>query len=424
MRFSFLIAFTIYLATGHSQFVSLDNVQRDYSWMYAGVPGFSSGSIYRICLEISPDGEPYVAFADGSNSNKLSVMRYSSGNWVYVGSPCFTDGSAFSISLDLNSNENPYVAFADGTDSNKVTVMSFNGTNWELIGPKAFSPPFVWHISIAINPAGVPYVGFDDEQVNAAPSVMKFDSGDWKYIGDKGLSYQFNYVKEINLAFDPTGELYTAFCWDYGLNTLTVMRFDGSIWKHVGGQWISHNVLGASLDFSLNGDLYVAFAEKISDAFGEPICMKLVDTSWVAIGGTGWANTFGGSNIVVKVGSSGQPYVSFKDWANELKGNVMRFNGYEWEHVGSPNFTPELNYNLDLEINPEEIPYVAFVDSETGQKASSMKYDSIYLSINYPPNSSIPRFSYYPSPANNDLHLVFDLFPLGTINIEIYTLSG
>ena len=65
-------------------------------WVAVGTAGFSAGSVKYTSLALSPDGTPYVAYEDGAESNKVTVMKYdsSTSKWVAVGTVGFSAGSA------------------------------------------------------------------------------------------------------------------------------------------------------------------------------------------------------------------------------------------------------------------------------------------------------------------------------------------
>ncbi|MFC5471344.1 S-layer homology domain-containing protein [Cohnella suwonensis] len=98
------------------------------AWVTVGSAGFSAGQADYMSLSIATDGTPYVAYRDWGNSYKATVMKYDSGSsaWVTVGSAGFSKGQAEYISLSIATDGTPYVAYRDGGNSNKATVMQFN----------------------------------------------------------------------------------------------------------------------------------------------------------------------------------------------------------------------------------------------------------------------------------------------------------
>ena len=139
------------------------------SWVTLGSSPLSTSQASPI-IKLSPTGVPYVAYTDASttlNAASVQVYNTSSNTWSFVGNPRFTQGSAGDISFAINANSIPYIAFVDGANSNKTTVMTCtNRTNWINVGSPAFTPGAGWDPSLALDANGVPYIAYMD----ASPS--------------------------------------------------------------------------------------------------------------------------------------------------------------------------------------------------------------------------------------------------------------
>src|ERR1035437_10080442 len=81
--------------------------------------------------------------------------------WVPIGSPKFTGGIASYSTIAIDNSGTPYVAYEDGSNGNKATVMKYDGSNWVTVGSAGFSVGQVWYISIAIDSSGMPYVVYE-----------------------------------------------------------------------------------------------------------------------------------------------------------------------------------------------------------------------------------------------------------------------
>jgi hypothetical protein len=80
---------------------------------------------------------PYVAYEDLAFSDrKVTVMKFNSGTnaWEAVGSPGFSSGGIYDRTSLSIYNGTPYVAYTDGANGFKATVMKFNGTDWVPVG--------------------------------------------------------------------------------------------------------------------------------------------------------------------------------------------------------------------------------------------------------------------------------------------------
>ncbi len=97
------------------------------AWEYVGTAGFSSGTAYFTRITLDDSGTPYVAYQDGANIYKTSVMRFNGTSWEQVGAAGFADSMPYPyrMSLALDSSGRPYVAYADAANGVKVSVMRF-----------------------------------------------------------------------------------------------------------------------------------------------------------------------------------------------------------------------------------------------------------------------------------------------------------
>ena len=94
--------------------------------------GFSDVETKYTSLYVN-DGTPYLAFQDGRNGNKATVMTFDGTLWKSVGDAGFSMGSVKDTSLYVD-NGILYVAYQDCANGDKSTVMTFNGTSWESVG--------------------------------------------------------------------------------------------------------------------------------------------------------------------------------------------------------------------------------------------------------------------------------------------------
>ena len=69
---------------------------------------------YYTSLAFAPDGTPYVAYQDGDNSGKATVMRYDGSAWESWGAPGFPPVRPTNTSLVFAPDGTPYVAYRTG----------------------------------------------------------------------------------------------------------------------------------------------------------------------------------------------------------------------------------------------------------------------------------------------------------------------
>lgn len=152
---------------------SLDDV-----WEYVGAPGFTSGTADYTAIAIDGAGVPFVAFSDGSNSGKITVMRYLTGGWAVVGSAGFSAGAASYIDIKINSSGTPYVVYKDAGSGNKATVMRYNGSAWVNVGSAGFTSGTADYTSLAVSGTEV-FVSYSDGANSGKATVMRFNGTSW-----------------------------------------------------------------------------------------------------------------------------------------------------------------------------------------------------------------------------------------------------
>ncbi len=238
------------------------------SWELVGSAGFSEGSATYISLAIDSNNIPYVAYQDGANSDKATVMKYSTSteSWELVGSAGFSDGSAEYISLAIDSNNIPYVAYRDGANSNYATVMKYSTSteSWELVGSAGFSAGFATYTFLAIDSNNVPYVAFSDS--TGSISIMKYNGSVWEYVDQP-----FNGVSNNTaIAIDSNNVSYVAFSKHELAPTpdfrkAMVRKYNGSSWVSVGDETFSDGPTNyTSLAIDGNNVIYVAYKDVVN----------------------------------------------------------------------------------------------------------------------------------------------------------------
>lgn len=376
------------------------------TWQIVGTAGFTTAGVDHISLAFNSSNQPYVAFKDGGNNNKATVMMFDGSNWNIVGTAGFSTNFAGWTSLALNNNDEPFVAFRDASNSEKVTVMKFDGTNWITVGTSGFSGPTQQdNISIAFNSNDEPYVAYKEHNpanniINKA-TVMKFDGTNWVTVGTAGITFAEN----ISLKFNSSDEPYIAFRDGSEGNKASVLKFDGTNWVAVGTTGFS--AAGSeytSLAFNSNNEPYVAYrdagnSDKVS-------VMKFDGTNWVTVGTAGFSTGIA-SHTSLSFNSSNEPYVAFREFVSgsiQNQATVMKFDGNNWITVGSPGFSAGYADQTSLAINSNDEPYVAFVDLTQLYKATVMKFGNETTGI----SNHIAlknKIAVYPNPTNKTVQI-------------------
>ena len=143
-------------------------------WTSVGSTGFSSSSDPSLYIY---NGTPYLAYTDKANGEKVTVMMFDGTNWVAVGTAGFSTGAAgIDIRcLYVDKDGTPYVAYSDGANGYKATVMMYNGTSWTNVGNAGFSAGAAHSLTLSVS-NGVPYVCYLDHANGDKVNVMKFSN--------------------------------------------------------------------------------------------------------------------------------------------------------------------------------------------------------------------------------------------------------
>ncbi len=371
------VTYTVTAANGTTQDYTV-TVTIEPSWVDVGAAGFSAGGAQYTSLAFNPStNQPYVAYRDVANGNKVTVMKFDGTSWVDVGTAGFSAGEVQFISLAFNPSTNePYVAYFDGGAPNlgRATVMKFDGTAWVNVGTAGFSAGAVQYTSLAFNPStNEPYVACSvggDSKV----TVMKFDGTSWVNVGTAGFSA--GVVNYTSLAFnESTNEPYVAYRDGANSNKATVMKFDGTAWVNVGTAGFSAGSAAfTSLEFNPSTNQpYVAYEDAANGR--KSTVMMFNDTSWVNVGTAGFSAGVVNYTSLAFNESTNEPYVAYLDAVNGAKATVMKFNGSAWVDVGAAGFSGGAALYTSLAFNPStNQPYVAYLDAVNGSKATVMKY--------------------------------------------------
>lgn len=99
-------------------------------WEVVGNEGFSSGMLNSMSLAFDPQGTPFTAFKNipinGMAMQQGVMMKLDGTQWTVVGGKPFSAGQINETSLAFGPNGNPYVAYADGNKNYKLTVMTLS----------------------------------------------------------------------------------------------------------------------------------------------------------------------------------------------------------------------------------------------------------------------------------------------------------
>jgi hypothetical protein len=72
---------------------------------------------------------------------------------------------------------------------------------------------------------------------------------------------------------------------------------------------------------------------------------------------------------------NGTPYIVFEDWANFQRLSVRRYNGTNWEYVGSPAISSGYISHPKIAFDNTGTPHIAFIDANNSSKIAVLKFN-------------------------------------------------
>jgi alpha-tubulin suppressor-like RCC1 family protein len=301
-----------------------------------GIQLTNSGTITgNISLAVNNDNNiAYIAYSDPSKSNKASVIRvddYNNQIYGFYGDAGFSEGTISFANITLSPNGEPYVVYADNAFGNAIVVKKYdsNIANWATIGSEAFSTGEVAYTKIMFDKNGTLYVAYQDIANDGKATVMKYDAfaNKWEAVGSAGFTD--GSASYIDLKIDFENNLHIAFSDGGQSGRASAMKFDGSAWNYSGSAGFSSG--GSASEISLEIDYYnmpnVLFVEN-----NKPTLMRLdlISNNWVNV--VNPAFTPGSASYVsLDMSPEGLATVVFRDHSSSFRLGVMVV--YEWELV-------------------------------------------------------------------------------------------
>ena len=305
----------------------------------------------------------------------LGLMSGVQAAWVNVGSQNFSPGAIGSPMIVIDTAAGtPYVAFVDGNNNYKASVMKFDGTAWNTLGSAGISPGTTFNYSFTIDKFGTPYIAYIDATLSNAINVKKFDGNDWVSL-DGQNSCTAGGCYGLSIKTDANGIPYLAFnqySSPFSANTLNVQKFDGSNWVAVGAPDISTSDADyISVAFGNNNAPYVGYRDKSS---GYKATVRTFDgTDWLAVGQLGFSPEQADFTSI-GIDNAGAVYMSYSEFAQYGAASVMKFDGSNWNFVGQRGFSAGSTAFNKLVFDNNNILHVVFTDGDLNYGTTVMKF--------------------------------------------------
>ena len=293
----------------------------------------------------------YIAFTDGGNGDKATVMKYTGSGWVHVGLPGFTEGKATNLQLCV-SGGTPWVAYSDGAYGGKATVMRFDGSGWVYAGSPGFSKYVATDVALAVEGSTV-WVAYSDAEFNDKATVVRGSGGGWTTVGTPGFTPGMSGVYSLAVSGSTPWLAFRDYEHNY---RASVMKYDGSAWVFAGTPGFTPSTHDAgSRCLSVDGGT-AYLAARGTDA--KATVYRFAGSDWTATG-QGALSKETGFGMVLGTGPTGTLYVAFGDGNNSGKLSVMRYEGGTWVSMGD-RFSSSSASGLSLAIKNDGSPVVAY----------------------------------------------------------------
>lgn len=230
------------------------------SWEYLGEPGITLGATSYVSFVIGPDDTPYIAFREAGLADKVSVMMFNGSEWEYVGEEGFStwDSTSAYLSLQITDEGELFIAFQEEFYGDAASVMRYDGSEWVYVGSAGFSDGAASFESLGINSQGQLFVAYRDNALDGKCTVMTYSDNDWTYVGSAGFSP--GAVSFVELKVDPIDRIVVTYKdWENGSRT-TVLRYEDDDWQVIGTEGFSTETANHQ-NIALNqyGHMFVAY---------------------------------------------------------------------------------------------------------------------------------------------------------------------
>jgi hypothetical protein len=154
----------------------------------------------------------------------------------------------------------------------------------------------------------------------------------------------------------------------------TVQAADYMVWKSVGTEgFATAGSNGLSMAIDSQDTPYVVYSNNSNPSNGKASVMRYNGTDWELVGSSEFSD---GRAYYPSIAfdSDDTPYVVYQDAGDLNKATVKRYVGSDWATVGNPGFTEGNALVTSIALDSDNIPYVAYWDSAIS-KLSVKRYN-------------------------------------------------
>ncbi|NVJ17486.1 Ig-like domain-containing protein [Myxococcus sp. AM010] len=240
--------------------------------------------VYSYVLQSSPDGNPVVAWTEGTAAGYVNVhVRHWSGSqWTLVGRPVearLSQGIIEILQFKANARGDMAMAFREkkSNQESQVSVLAWGGTDWVPLGG-ALKVDAAWnvsHVELMLDAQGRPIVVWAESNpggIDTKTYIHRWNGGAWESLvtPTNGLLRGHGLDGEDNLIQVVT------YSDMHGARAGGVQRLDGTEWARLGTH--AGGLFPGATD-ALIGGLSVDVQGRLLAVLGEP---EIADGPWVS----------------------------------------------------------------------------------------------------------------------------------------------
>lgn len=360
------------------------------------------------------NGTPLMARLAG---NKASAMMYVNDMWNNLGPIVISENEINKAAIKSGTDGKIYMAYNNRLSASltntRLTVKQLTISGWEAIGPVNFSLTAGSYFDFKVSHANEPYVLY------MSGRLQKFNGTNWVFVG--GSAYTGNVA--TRLAFDVNDVPYIAYLDESNNFRITVKRLNGNVWEYVdqsGLQEYAGRSYRPRIVIDNANNVYIGFEDL---SFNLHI-KKLVNGIWQSVG-PDFFTTQKTNQFEMAVDHNNVLYLTYNELENEFRSyaKVKKFNGTDWELVGSSQVSSESVLQSKIDFSPNNTPIICY---STVQLSVAGIYTKFFgqedaLGIEEYPVTPNTKWNISPNPTRN----TFSINGVSDVNqVEVFDYVG
>jgi|GEM_PF-6828850 len=330
--------------------------------------GLGEGQASYLSSAISPEGVPYIAYADTDLGYKITVKRFVNNQWENVGPRGFTGRLTGKLSFVIDNNGVPFVAYTEGIPTTsqygiyRTTVKKYTDGEWKNVGDFPYADGQAEEVAITIDKNNVPYVVYNvmprGNDSRLIQMVHKYTNGNWQLINQRSPG---NAALDHGIAVLSDGKVYVCYK-DQRTGKATLANVTSQDWKVLGES--SGVVYNVRMALDKNETPYILYMDINRNS--KATVQKYTNGQLVTVGTAGFTSSFA-TALSIGIGPDNQPYIF-------SGGAVMKFDGESWKPFGTGQFSTKEVSSTFMSVGETQI-CIAYLTLKVVSSPSSDPWD-------------------------------------------------